>query len=664
MILGQLLAAMFFIKSAFVPGRKIGDSIMLAQALFRNYHLNSGPSRCAFKIDLRKAFDSISWSFISSVLSLMGFPPVFKDLIMTCIFGSMLSVKINGAIEGFFAAGSGLRQGDPLSPYLFVLCMEILRSCLEKHTSLPDFKHHWLSKDLKITHISFADDILMFCHGDSVSVDRLLAGLNEFSHCSGMRINSAKSQFFISNVDDGLKHHIRVSTGFSEGSLPAKYLGLPLISTKLSMRCCLPLIVRVQNRIDSWLNTCLNQAGRLQLIKAVLFGLQGYWSAHLLLPKSVLKKLQSLFVKFLWGGSSDNHKVVKVKWSDCCFPKIEGGLGLYDLCQWNNAVFLFHLWRITQPDNNSLWIMWFKRTYLKRRAFWTMDFPKNAPWCIRKILQLRPLALRFINYHVGASSNFLLWHDPWVNNKPLLSYCHPDVISSSNSRLFDKVASFMSNSSWLLPSSNHLDVIQLRSLIGSIPIHSRDSITWMNSASIKISSIWQCIRSISTTPPWIIGVWHQFAIPKCAFTLWLAFKERLLTKDRMIKFNMNTDLACIFCNRAIETHSHLFGSFEFMTDILNASAFNFTGVWQSYLNGQFFLGPIRGIRKYIGLLYLAIFVYLLWQERNLRRHDPGHNSSAASIIFKVKLMMKEKLHSNKKFKLALKKNPSLVLDLY
>lgn len=155
----------------------------------------------------------------------------------------MISVKVNGSLEGFFKAGSGLRQGDPMFPYLFVLAMEVLSACLGKLPQHSNFKFHYQTKPLSITHLIFADDILLFCHGDLTSIELLLSRVQVFSNCSGLLINKAKSHCFFSNVDEGTREHIISATGFQIGSLPIKYLGLPLITTKLSYRACIPLIM-------------------------------------------------------------------------------------------------------------------------------------------------------------------------------------------------------------------------------------------------------------------------------------------------------------------------------------------------------------------------------------------------------------------------------------
>ncbi|XP_017228409.1 uncharacterized protein LOC108203764 [Daucus carota subsp. sativus] len=295
-----------------------------------------------------------------------------------------------------------------------------------------------------------------------------------------------------------------------------------------------------------------------------------------------------------------------------------------------------------------------------------MEIPQKVSWCPRKILQARHLALRFINYEVGSGSLFSFWHDPWVDGASLLSKCHPTIISLADSSTNALAGQYILNGSWNLPPSNHLDLRNLRRIVSAVPIRGRDNISWnsLTGNMVRVSSIWNSMHMLPSPPMWTSAVWHPLAIPKCAFTLWLALKGRLLTKDRMQRFNMQTDLKCELCHNAVENHSHIFGSCPFIDFILSGHSFQFTGCWESYVRGNFLLGRPQGIRKQLGALFIAISIYLVWQERNARIHNRAHPTPESIIRFNAKRMLREKLHSCHQFQKAVLKDNNLVMDLY
>ncbi|XP_022859016.1 uncharacterized protein LOC111379814 [Olea europaea var. sylvestris] len=228
-----------------------------------------GLPRCALKIDLMKAYDFVRWDFLFAVLRVIGFPERVVRWIIECVTTTRFSIFINGELHGFFAGGRGLR--------------------CEKE---------------KITHLCFADDLMVFCRAEVGSVSLIGECLNRFKALSGLIPNPDKSNLFASGVSLYLKDQLLDVLGYKEGVLPVRYLGVPLISTKLRALDCKILMDRIIVRAKSWTCRALSYAGRLQLIKSVLFSIQVYKSSVFLLPKVVIKQVENSLRVFLWKGSN------------------------------------------------------------------------------------------------------------------------------------------------------------------------------------------------------------------------------------------------------------------------------------------------------------------------------------------------------------------------
>ncbi|GJR65874.1 putative RNA-directed DNA polymerase, eukaryota, reverse transcriptase zinc-binding domain protein [Tanacetum coccineum] len=260
-------------QSAFVPDRRISDNILLMQELMRNYHRRRGPHRCAFKVDIQKAYDTMDWSFLESILVGFGFHPKMVQWIMVCVSGASYSICVNGNLHGWFKGKRGLRQGDPLSPYLFTLVMEILTLILQRRVRDSDDFH---------------------------SVFVIMDALEEFKQVFGLVPSIPKSTAFFCNVPNAIKASILNSMPFAEGVLPVRYLGVPLISSRLLYRDCKILVEKLESRVNDWRNKFLSLDGRLQLIRSVLSSMHIYWASIFILPNRIVHDLEQLMRGFLW----------------------------------------------------------------------------------------------------------------------------------------------------------------------------------------------------------------------------------------------------------------------------------------------------------------------------------------------------------------------------
>nr|GFA52693.1 putative reverse transcriptase domain, reverse transcriptase zinc-binding domain protein [Tanacetum cinerariifolium] len=171
-----------------------------------NYHLDRGQPRCAFKVDIQKAYDTVDWDFLRYILSGFGFHPRMIGWIMECVATTSYSISINGTLHGFFKGKRGLRQGDPLSPYLFTLVMEILTLMLKRRVSMSNnFTYHNYCSHLNIINLCFADDLFLFAHGDTDSARVIMDSLNEFKNASGLVPSLLKSMAYFCNVVNHIK---------------------------------------------------------------------------------------------------------------------------------------------------------------------------------------------------------------------------------------------------------------------------------------------------------------------------------------------------------------------------------------------------------------------------------------------------------------------------
>ncbi|GKA48560.1 RNA-directed DNA polymerase, eukaryota, reverse transcriptase zinc-binding domain protein [Tanacetum coccineum] len=257
-------------QSAFIGGRQITDNILLSQELFRDYNRKLNIKKVSFKIDLQMADDTISWEFIKDALVMFGFHEKMIRWIMTCVTTTKFSISVNRERVGYFKGGRGLRQGDPISLYLFTLVMEVLNLLIRKNIEengefkkrisdkrtknqakndktehgmekremtkiMGKFKYHYGCKNLRITHLCFADDLLVFCHGDCNSVKVIKKSLDEFSGLSGLVPNMQKCTVCFGGVSNTKQQLILNIIPFTVGKLPVRYLGVPLITKQISI---------------------------------------------------------------------------------------------------------------------------------------------------------------------------------------------------------------------------------------------------------------------------------------------------------------------------------------------------------------------------------------------------------------------------------------------
>ncbi|XP_071718721.1 uncharacterized protein [Rutidosis leptorrhynchoides] len=374
---------------------------------------SNGQAQMRFKIDIQKAYDTVNWRFLKDILHHFGFHKVMIKWIMACVTTMSFSISINGNLHGYFRGKRGLRQGDPLSPYLFTLVMEVLTLMLTRNISnSATFRFHPKCDQQKIVNLCFADDLFLFSYASTGSVKILADSLEEFKNCSGLVPSIAKSSGFFAHVSDQLKGHLMAIMDFEEGKLPIRYLGVPLVSSRLQYRDCKILVEKVQRRISDWKNKTLSFAGRMQLINSVLALMHIYWASVFLLPDAIMRDIEKLLRGFLWCHGEMKRGKSKVKWSTVCLPKAEGGLGIRSLKMWNVALMTSHIWRLFS-NKNSLWVKWIHSYRLKSHSFWDVKIVATESYGWKKLLRIRNVVRPYLVHEIENGSSANVWSDYW-----------------------------------------------------------------------------------------------------------------------------------------------------------------------------------------------------------------------------------------------------------
>ncbi|GKA88752.1 hypothetical protein Tco_0810516 [Tanacetum coccineum] len=236
--------------------------------------------------------------------------------------------------------------------------MEILTLMLHRRVMESGlFTYHKYCSKLELINLCFVDDLFLFAYGDIQSATLIMEALEEFKFASRLTPSLPKSTSYFCNVLNHIKISILHILPFEEGRLPVKYLGVPLVSSRLMVRYCKELIKKVQIRVQDWKNKSLSIAGRLQLIVSVIGSMHIYWASVFMLPSRDLLDIEQVMRGFLWCQGEMKKGKAKVAWEVVCLPKDEGGLGIRLLEHFNSALIVSHVWKLLSLKE-SLWVKW------------------------------------------------------------------------------------------------------------------------------------------------------------------------------------------------------------------------------------------------------------------------------------------------------------------
>ena len=357
-------------QTAFLPGRLIGDNFLLATEMIAGFGRQAGGAKAAIKVDLAKAFDTCNWLAMEETLREFQFSENWIRLTMMCVCTTKLSFLVDGVPTTPIKPGRGLRQGDPLSPYLFTLLMQNFSSLINEKENRQELKPFKQSRVKGITHLMYADDLLVFCKAKRNCLTAVKELFKQFSANTGLCINNHKSTVHFSEATQN-KEELLGILGYNQGKFPIKYLGLPLSPRILTERDCSPMIASMAAMTADWKKKLLSHAGRVQLFHWGIMGVFNFWNQSCRIPKGVLTSITSLAYNYIWAGKRD------FSWEDMTLPKEEGGLGLRDFRTLALAATMKRVHRLWTCDI-SIWAKWMRDRYIRGIRLYEITKRPNA----------------------------------------------------------------------------------------------------------------------------------------------------------------------------------------------------------------------------------------------------------------------------------------------
>ncbi|XP_031101746.1 uncharacterized protein LOC116005640 [Ipomoea triloba] len=609
-------------KSAFIPDRLITDNILVAAEI--GHYLNR--KQCgvvgweALKLDMAKAYDRMEWPFLRRMLEALGFDVRWVDLIMLCVSSVSYNFLIIGTPSGEVVPTRGLRQCDPLSPYLFIICAEGLSLLLQKAQAEGSIRGCRVARGASpVSHLFFADDSLLFFRANAQEVGAVKHCLDLYENMSGQAVNYHKSNVCFSiNTQTHHREEVVAVLGVDQAPNFGKYMGLPAFVGRNKRAAFSYIEDKIKQRVGSWNKKLLSQAGKEILLKSVAHAMPTFSMSVFLLPESVCLSIERTMNRFWWGAGT-KRRIHWKAWDRLCKPKKFGGLGFKDLRAFNLAMLGKQAWRFLL-NPNSLVARIYKARYYPRTSFIDATIGSCPSYCWRSIMAAHDLICGGVRRRIGDGKDTLIWGHPWLPDglNPIVQTPMPEQLNGSLvSGLIDA-----NTGMWDIPILNDIFTSQDVLRISRIPISPGYEDSWYWHGDPKgcytVKSGYRTIlgdySSMDDNFGERISMWKIKVPPKWKTFLWRALDDTLPVTTNLHLRRVDVELAYPKCGLSHENIMHALVSCEYSQHVWSATNLPIPSIVGVSFN-MWFSSILYDLPEGVVGAVVAV-LYFLWRARN------------------------------------------------